>query len=137
MLLDPRRAEAPDTGLLATLKECIGEQGLEVEAKSHADSIYAGAIGAAIWGCVQIRQARGARLNAEGVLRPGVPAPPIRRSNPPPHPYPPRQLVPPSPPATVPYRASVVVETPAPFRFPKFSKKCPDLKPRVQLAMIR
>ncbi len=47
---DPRRAEALDTGLLATLKECIGERGLEVEAKSHADSIYAGAIGAAIWG---------------------------------------------------------------------------------------
>ncbi len=47
---DPRRAAAPDTGLLATLKDCIGEQGLEVEAKSHADSIYAGAIGAAIWG---------------------------------------------------------------------------------------
>ena len=47
---DHRRAEAPDTGLLAALKECIGEQGLEVEAKAHADSIYAGAIGAAIWG---------------------------------------------------------------------------------------
>ncbi len=63
MLPDPRRAAAPDTGLLAALmtgglaldpgllaapKECIGEQGLEAEAKSHADSIYAGAIGAAI-----------------------------------------------------------------------------------------
>ncbi len=47
---DDRRAEAPDTGLLAAFKECIGEQGLEVEAKSHADSIHAGAIGAAIWG---------------------------------------------------------------------------------------
>ncbi len=47
---DPRRAEAPDTGLLAVLKECIGEQGLEVEAKSHAGAISAGAIGAAIWG---------------------------------------------------------------------------------------
>ena len=47
---DPRRPEAPDTGLLAALKECIGEQGLEVEAKSHAGAIYAGAIGAAIWG---------------------------------------------------------------------------------------
>ena len=41
---------APDTGLLAALRECIAEQGLEVEAKSHADSICAGAIGAAIWG---------------------------------------------------------------------------------------
>ena len=41
---------ALDTGLLAALKECIGEQGLAVEAKSHPDSIYAGAMGAAIWG---------------------------------------------------------------------------------------
>ncbi|MCH9052949.1 MAG: hypothetical protein IIA72_18100 [Proteobacteria bacterium] len=41
---------ALDTGLLAALRECLAEQGLEVEAKAHADSIYAGAIGAAIWG---------------------------------------------------------------------------------------
>ena len=39
---------ALDTGLLAALKECLTERGLEVEAKSHADSITAGAIGAAI-----------------------------------------------------------------------------------------
>ncbi len=39
---------ALDTGLLAALKECLTEQGLEVKAKSHADSIYAGAMGAAI-----------------------------------------------------------------------------------------
>ena len=65
MLPDPRRAEAPDTGLLAVLmtgglaldtgllaalRDCIGEQGLEAEAKAHADSTHAGAIGAAIWG---------------------------------------------------------------------------------------
>ncbi len=47
---DPRRAEAPDTGLLAALRECIGEQGIEAEAKGHADPISAGAIGAAIRG---------------------------------------------------------------------------------------
>ncbi len=47
---DPRRAAALDIGLLAALKECLAEQGLEVEAKAHADSIYAGAIGAAIRG---------------------------------------------------------------------------------------
>ena len=47
---DPRRPEAPDTGLPAALKECLAEQGLEAEAKAHADSIHAGAIGAAIWG---------------------------------------------------------------------------------------
>lgn len=50
---DPRRAEAPDTGLLAALREGIGEQGLEVEAKAHAGSIYAGTIGAAIWGALR------------------------------------------------------------------------------------
>ena len=47
---DPRRAAAPDTGLWAALRECIGEQGLAAEAKAHAGSIYAGAIGAAIRG---------------------------------------------------------------------------------------
>ncbi len=36
--------------MLTALRECIGEQGLEVEAKSHAGAIYAGAMGAAIWG---------------------------------------------------------------------------------------
>ncbi len=33
----------------SALKERIAEQGLEVEAKSNAGAIYAGAIGAAIW----------------------------------------------------------------------------------------
>ncbi len=56
MLRGHRRAEAPDTGLLAALKECIAEQGLEVEAKSHADSIYAGAIGAGIRGALRYQK---------------------------------------------------------------------------------
>ena len=71
MAPDPRRPEAPDTGLLAALmtgglafdtgllaalRECIAEQGLEVEAKAHADSIYAGAIGAAIWGALRYQK---------------------------------------------------------------------------------
>ena len=47
---DSRRAEALDTGLLAALREGIVEQGLEAEAKGHAGTIYAAAIGAAIWG---------------------------------------------------------------------------------------
>ncbi len=50
MAPDPRRAEGPDIELLAALRECLAEQGLEVEAKSQADSIYACAIGAAIRG---------------------------------------------------------------------------------------
>ena len=41
---------ALDTGLPAALKECLAEQGLEVEAKAHTDSIHAGAMGAAICG---------------------------------------------------------------------------------------
>ena len=41
---------ALDEGLFAALRECIEEQDLKVEAKSHPDSIYAGAVGAAIWG---------------------------------------------------------------------------------------
>ncbi len=41
---------ALDEGLCAALRECIEEQDLRVEAKSHPDSIFAGAIGAAIWG---------------------------------------------------------------------------------------
>ncbi len=32
------------------MRECIEEQDLRVEAKSHPDSIFAGAIGGAIWG---------------------------------------------------------------------------------------
>ncbi len=40
---------ALDEGLFAAVRECIEEQDLRVEAKSHPDSIYAGAIGAGIW----------------------------------------------------------------------------------------
>lgn len=41
---------ALDTGLLAALNEEMIGQKVSVEALSHKDSIYAGAIGAAIWG---------------------------------------------------------------------------------------
>ncbi len=41
---------AGDVGLLAALNEAMGEQKVDVEAANHPDSIYAGAIGAAIWG---------------------------------------------------------------------------------------
>ncbi len=41
---------ALDVGLLAALKEAIVDQKINVEARNHPDSIYAGAIGAAIWG---------------------------------------------------------------------------------------
>jgi benzoyl-CoA reductase subunit D len=41
---------ALDEGLMAALNESLAQQKVNVEARSHPDSIYAGAIGAAIWG---------------------------------------------------------------------------------------
>jgi benzoyl-CoA reductase subunit D len=41
---------ALDEGLLLAIEASIAAQGLKVTAKSHPDSIYAGAMGAAIWG---------------------------------------------------------------------------------------
>lgn len=41
---------ALDDGLMAALNESMVKQKIKVEARSHPDSIYAGAIGAAIWG---------------------------------------------------------------------------------------
>ncbi len=41
---------AVDAGLIAALEEQVVEQKLKVKVLSHADSIYAGAIGAALWG---------------------------------------------------------------------------------------
>jgi benzoyl-CoA reductase subunit D len=51
---------ALDEGLLAALREAIAEQGLKVELNGSPDSIYAGAIGAALWGA--FRHAKLARL---------------------------------------------------------------------------
>lgn len=41
---------ALDSGLLAAIQEEMAKEKVKVEAVSHPDSIYAGAIGAAIWG---------------------------------------------------------------------------------------
>jgi len=41
---------AVDEGLIEAMKEQVVEQKLKVNVLSHADSIYAGAIGAALWG---------------------------------------------------------------------------------------
>jgi benzoyl-CoA reductase subunit D len=41
---------ALDTGLLAAIREEMANEKVGVEAAAHADSIYAGAIGAALWG---------------------------------------------------------------------------------------
>ena len=53
---------ALDTGLLAALNEEIEGQKVSVDALSHTDSIYAGAIGAAIWGA--FRHEKLAKLGA-------------------------------------------------------------------------
>lgn len=49
---------ALDTGLLAAIQEEMANEKVNVTAVSHADSIYAGAIGAALWGAY-----RHAKLN--------------------------------------------------------------------------
>ena len=41
---------ALDNGLMTALNESLVKQKTQVEARSHPDSIYAGAIGAALWG---------------------------------------------------------------------------------------
>ncbi len=41
---------ALDDGLMAALNECMAKQKLTIKARSHPDSIFAGAIGAALWG---------------------------------------------------------------------------------------
>jgi benzoyl-CoA reductase subunit D len=54
---------ALDEGLIAALQECVVEQKLDVTARSHPDSAYAGAIGAALWGAFRFE-----KLAAEGRL---------------------------------------------------------------------
>ncbi|MGE5128755.1 MAG: BadF/BadG/BcrA/BcrD ATPase family protein, partial [Sphingomonadaceae bacterium] len=49
---------ALDTGLVAAIGEEMANEKVQVEAVSHPDSIYAGAIGAALWGAF-----RHAKLN--------------------------------------------------------------------------
>lgn len=54
---------ALDTGLLAAIQEEMQNEKVKVDVRSHADSIYAGAIGAALWGA--FRHARIAALEHE------------------------------------------------------------------------
>lgn len=53
---------ALDTGLLAAIQEEMVNEKVSVTARAHPDSIYAGAIGAALWGA--FRHARLAELEA-------------------------------------------------------------------------
>jgi benzoyl-CoA reductase subunit D len=52
---------ALDTGLVAAMNEALVKEKVNVVAKSHPDSIYAGAIGAALWGA--FRHDKLAKLN--------------------------------------------------------------------------
>ncbi len=52
---------ALDTGLVAAMNEALVKEKVNVVAKSHPDSIYAGAIGAALWG--GFRHEKLAKLN--------------------------------------------------------------------------
>ena len=47
---------ALDTGLLKTLAEAMAGQKSATEVRNHPDSIYAGAIGAALWGEFRYRR---------------------------------------------------------------------------------
>ena len=47
---------ALDEGLVATLNEVTARQNMEVEVRTSPDSIFAGAIGAALWGAFRYRK---------------------------------------------------------------------------------
>ncbi len=47
---------AGDAGLLAALREAIGDEGAPFTLVSHRDSALAGALGAAIWGAFRVRK---------------------------------------------------------------------------------
>jgi benzoyl-CoA reductase subunit D len=49
---------ALDDGLMAALNESLVKQKISIEARSHPDSIYAGAIGAALWGAFRYEKLR-------------------------------------------------------------------------------
>jgi len=47
---------ANDTGLLLAMREAMAEQKVELDLTDHPDSIFAGAIGAAVWGAFRHRK---------------------------------------------------------------------------------
>ena len=54
-----------DTGLAQALQEKAREEGLDVEIRTHSNAIYAGALGAALWGAYRHRMlARHAEVSA-------------------------------------------------------------------------
>ena len=47
---------ALDSGLMAAIREEMANEKVDLDAVSHPDSIYAGAIGAALWGAFRHRR---------------------------------------------------------------------------------
>ncbi len=64
---------AMDTGLVATLNETMAQEKISIVAKSHPDSIYAGAVGAALWGGFRHERLAGKHALSHSDL-PGQPA---------------------------------------------------------------
>ena len=56
---------ALDDGLMAALNECLVKQKVTIEARSHPDSIFAGAIGAALWGAFRYEKLNQPQLLAK------------------------------------------------------------------------
>jgi len=57
---------AGDTGLVQALREAVAGQKAAIEIRAHPDSVYAGALGAALWGAFRVRKlaARGISFGA-------------------------------------------------------------------------
>ena len=66
-----------DVGLLAALREAAGAQKLPLEIRTHPDSVFAGALGAALWGAFRVRKLAGRGLS----LASGAEALATRRSS--------------------------------------------------------
>jgi len=58
---------AADVGLLAALRESADEQNARVEIRAQEDSVYAGAIGAALWGAFRARKLAGQEAGGPAV----------------------------------------------------------------------
>lgn len=56
---------ALDEGLMAALNESLLKQKINIEARNHPDSIYAGAIGAALWGAFRYEKLQQQELLAK------------------------------------------------------------------------
>ena len=59
---------ALDAGLVKALQDMMVQQKMETKVATHADSLYAGAIGAALWGAFRHGKLKERGLLAEGVV---------------------------------------------------------------------